>query len=329
MYKKELILKQEKKNSCVVQVEGGIGKNLALTSLIKKLKTLYNSVYVFSPYPDLFNGIATRSFPFDVQYGYEDYFLKADDIFYPEPYRQPDFRKHRIGICEAFFRCCNIDYNGEKPEIKFTAVELDLAKKIKKDIGTFIIVQFHGGVSPYNDPRQPQPNINIVKNYPTELAEELVKKIREKYKCNVVNFAIPNENKINGTIELQMPYRSWFALLNESETFISIDSTLQHAGAAIKKHGYVLWGGTDPKMYGYEMHANITGECENIHCSRPYFVPSSDIVNNQVFDCPTKKCMKISPDKIMSKLKFDIKAIQQPTIDLTAHICQHNCGNIK
>lgn len=308
---------------CVLQGEGGIGKQIASTCLIPELKKKYEQIYVFSSYPDIFWGLADRSFAFEVPYGYQDYYQKADDIFFPSPYRNSDFRKQRISLCESYYKCLNFEYKGQQPKIILKSAEIDLAKKIKKDIGTFIIVQFHGSVSPYNQPNQPSPQHRIIKDYPKELAEELVQEIKKKYDIQVVNMHLPNENPIEGTLEIKLNYRQWFALLTQAETFVGIDSTLQHAGAALGKKGIILWGGTHPKMYGYNMHTNIMGECETIHCTRPYFVPSSDIVENQIYECPTKKCMNISIDKILKELKITNKIVKS-TIDLNQHICKRN-----
>lgn len=310
----------DKKKSCVLQGQGGIGKQIASTSLITELKKNYEKIYVFSSYPDIFWGLVDRSFAFEVPYGYQDYYEKADDIFFPSPYRNSNFRKQKINLCESYYQCLNLEYKDQQPQIILKSAEIELAKKIKKDIGTFIIVQFHGGVSPYNS-NQPKPQPKIIKNYPNELAEKLVEEIKKKYDIQIVNMHLPGENGIKGTLEINLPYRQWFALLMEAETFIGIDSTLQHAAAGLGKKGIVLWGGTHPKMYGYEIHTNISGECENIHCTRPYFVPSSDIVENQIYECPSKKCMNIPVEKIMQELKIT-KKIEKPTISLDQHICK-------
>lgn len=310
-----------KKNSCILQLEGGIGKMIAATALIKKLKTIYEKVYVFSAYPDIFWGLVDRSFSHNIPYGYEDYYRKADDIFFPSPYRDWEFRVHKISLAQSFFKCCGLEYSGELPELKLKHQEIELAKKIKKDIGTFFIIQFHGGKSPYAS-NEPNKNNSIAKDYPITLAEELIKKIKEKYNIQVANMHLPNEYPVKGTLEINLPFRQWFALLLEAETYICIDSNLQHAGVALNKKGIVLWGGTDPKMFGYKIHKNIVGNCKNIHCTRPYFVPCSDIVENQIFNCSHKKCMNISPEIIIAELPV-LKNIQSPTIKLDQHIC--NC----
>jgi hypothetical protein len=311
----------EKKESCVLQLEGGIGKMIAATCLITELKKRYKKVFVFSAYPDIFWGICDRSFAANnVPYAYEDYYQKADDVFFPSPYRDHDFRAHRISLCEAFYKCCGFKYNGELPQLNLKKTEIELAKKIKKDIGSFVIIQFHGGKSPYTANQQNKKNI-IVKDYPVDLAEKLVNEIKKKHKVQVVNMHLQNEYPIKGALDIHLPVRRWFALLNEADDYICIDSNLQHAGAALKRPGIVLWGGTDPNMFGYKLHKNIAGDCKNIHCTRPYFVPSSDIVESQIFECPDKKCMEIQPEEIIKHIKIS-KTIFPPTIELDQHVCK-------
>mgnify|MGYP003639909977 FL=1 len=48
-----------------------------------------------------------------------------------------------------------------------------------------------------------------------------------------------------------------FALLVASKKRVLIDSCLQHAAAAYKLPSTVLWIGTSPKMFGYDLHKNI------------------------------------------------------------------------
>jgi len=48
-----------------------------------------------------------------------------------------------------------------------------------------------------------------------------------------------------------------FALLVASKKRILIDSSLQHAAAALNLKSTVLWVGTSPKVFGYKLHNNI------------------------------------------------------------------------
>ena len=45
--------------------------------------------------------------------------------------------------------------------------------------------------------------------------------------------------------------------LINSDKRILIDSCLQHAAAALKLPSVVLWNGTSPKVFGWDMHTNV------------------------------------------------------------------------
>ncbi len=49
----------------------------------------------------------------------------------------------------------------------------------------------------------------------------------------------------------------FFSILLHSKKRILIDSSLQHAAAALRKKSTVLWNGTSPKVFGYDLHDNI------------------------------------------------------------------------
>ena len=48
-----------------------------------------------------------------------------------------------------------------------------------------------------------------------------------------------------------------FTLLAVSDKRFLIDSSLQHAAAALNKPSTVFWIGTSPENFGYSMHDNI------------------------------------------------------------------------
>ena len=49
-----------------------------------------------------------------------------------------------------------------------------------------------------------------------------------------------------------------FSILAGSDRRVLIDSCLQHAAAAFKLKSTVLWVGTSPKVFGYNIHKNIS-----------------------------------------------------------------------
>jgi ADP-heptose:LPS heptosyltransferase len=46
-------------------------------------------------------------------------------------------------------------------------------------------------------------------------------------------------------------------MLREADTFVSVDTWLQHAAALHGVKGIVIWSVTDPKIFGRDMHVNL------------------------------------------------------------------------
>ena len=50
----------------------------------------------------------------------------------------------------------------------------------------------------------------------------------------------------------------YFSVLLHAKKRILIDSSMQHAAAAMKRPSTVLWNGTSPTVFGYDQHNNIS-----------------------------------------------------------------------
>ena len=58
-------------------------------------------------------------------------------------------------------------------------------------------------------------------------------------------------NQVLSTLE-------FFSLMLHTKKRILIDSSLQHVAAAMNLKSTVLWNGTSPKVFGYDIHDNIS-----------------------------------------------------------------------
>ena len=58
-------------------------------------------------------------------------------------------------------------------------------------------------------------------------------------------------------MDKKMSNMELFSLMVASDKRVLIDSSLQHAAAALNKKSIVLWVGTSPKVFGYDIHTNI------------------------------------------------------------------------
>jgi hypothetical protein len=293
----------------VVVLSGGIGRNVAFSAMIPKLAEKYGDFNIMSPWPDLFVDIpgVKRSMGLGAEYGYDDYF-KGQDRLVPEPYNNNAFFKKEIGLIEAFAQELDLEYDEEKdvPLIPLSPVFKNQIDALKKN-GKYIVVQFMGGNQAQNG--KPNENKIMVKDYPPQLIENLILAIKEMYPdYQIVNYGLNFEFNIAGTVSVaDLPYIAAPYLLAQAESFIAIDSNLQHFSVCkdVAKKGIVLWGATSPLSFGYKQNINLTGECplKDLHCTRPYFQFSSDVVAKGLpWVCKKPECINISIDLIMDEL---------------------------
>jgi hypothetical protein len=84
-----------------------------------------------------------------------------------------------------------------------------------------------------------------------------------------------------------------------SQKRILIDSSLQHAAAGMKLPSTVLWVGTSPKVFGYDMHSNI-------QANPPKFQPK--LISSYLFDYDfTGEPIQCPYDNVFEM--FDLKQI--------------------
>lgn len=110
-----------------------------------------------------------------------------------------------------------------------------------------------------------------------------------------------------------MGIREVIALLSKSETFVGVDSFLQHAGASVGKRGVVIWGSTHYKQNGYSMHINIVkNNCDIQPCRRPAWGFGLDMIATErgfeSWSCRRGyRCMEIDIEEVEKALRELIK----------------------
>jgi ADP-heptose:LPS heptosyltransferase len=91
------------------------------------------------------------------------------------------------------------------------------------------------------------------KNYPYWL--ELIKYLQEEH--NVVQLGIVGEPSLVPHHKFNLSLQQIKELLTASLFWVSVDSFLPHLAHHINKKGVVLWGVSDPKIFGYTYNLNI------------------------------------------------------------------------
>ena len=277
---------------CLVNVEGGLGKNIMLTSILKELKEKggYDEVYVISPYHDVFKVCSAVTDAFQPGLGtlYQELVLDPDcDVLWKEPYSNQKFIKKECHLFDAWAAEFGITLADkadtyipclDKVVEEYPALRQIADEKMNEWNHNFCLVQFTGGQSPLTPQKDqqgnPVPYMNaqetIKRNYAK--GEQVVQLLKEKWPgTTVVHFGLPNEPSVNGAIKIEVPYLTYRLLASEAKEIICIDSSLQHLATGVNPNVTVVWGETRPEHFGYACNRNIAAK--HVLNSQPYFKP--------------------------------------------------------
>jgi len=238
----------------VFQIDGGIGKVIASTSVAKAIKKKYpnDNLIVISGYPEVYlnNPNVFKSLQFgNINYFFTDYIEKKEALlFLHNPYLEVDYvqeNKHLIQVwCEMF----DIPYNGEMPEIYLTRRELDFYQNKYKSDKPILLMQTNGGA-----------NAELKYSFARDLPSNVVVKVIEHFlkDYNIVHVRREDQIGYANTTPIHAHFREILALTLLTQKRLLIDSFLQHACASMGLKSTVCWITNSPKVLGYELHDNI------------------------------------------------------------------------
>ena len=256
-------------------ISGGLGKNVAATSLIKPIKIKYpeRKLIIVCSYPEIFlsNPNIDRVYALGhTPHFYNDYVHDKDIIICnQEPYNQTGHVKKEKHLLESWSELLNIDITQDSlPELYFNYSQQKLYNKPSSSKPN-LIIQTGGG------PMDDKTPYNWTRDIPIEIAQNIVLKYKTNY--NIIQITKPEGYKLEGVevVTGGMSNMKLFSLLFNSEKRILIDSCLQHAAAALKLPSTVFWIGTSPKVFGYAGHNNLVANLPK---------KSNTIINSALFD---------------------------------------------
>lgn len=106
-------------------------------------------------------------------------------------------------------------------------------------------------ISPY--PRQLRNGKRNPKEYP--YWKGLVKLLEEKDK--VIQIGTKGEHQFVNEVLKDYPLEKIMNIVKQCKYWVSVDNFLQHMIHHIRKPGVVLWGRSDPNIFGYPENINI------------------------------------------------------------------------
>lgn len=248
----------------IFHLQGGIGKHVAATAVARVIKNNHpdRKLIVVCAYPDIFTNLdfVDRVYLLgNTSYFYQNYIQDKDSIlFHHEPYYTTDHIHKKLPLIQNWCKMYGLTYNGEQPTIKFNKVQYDLSRKFwVKNKKPIMVIHTNGGVMT-NDAKP----YAWTRDMPESVAQALVNHYKADYQIYQVTKV--NSPKLVGadhvfaTQQQSLTLMEFFSVLLHSSKRVLIDSSLQHAAAALNRPATVLWNGTSPAVFGYDLHTNIS-----------------------------------------------------------------------
>jgi len=247
----------------VWHVQGGLGKNVAATSLCKDIKDTYPDrklimvvswPEVFLNHPNIDRVYALGQCP----HFYDDYVHQKDTMIYRhEPYNQSGHIHRKTHLIHNWCDLLGIQYKEQTPKVIINYAQQQLVGMWNRDKPTMVL---HTNGGPIDGQKY---SYNWCRDIPGELAQAIVNKFHKTYHiyqiCRKDSVVLENVERVDQPLSnLEL-----FSMLASSKKRVLIDSCLQHAAVAFNLPSTVLWVGTSPKVFGYKLHKNVVAKVPN------------------------------------------------------------------
>ena len=243
----------------IFAIDGGLGKNIMGTAVLAAIRKQYKkaNIIVVSGHKDVFlNNPNVNEVLKNSSHIYKNY-LQNDDckVFIADPYHTSDYiteSNHLIKIwCDMF----NIEYNGEMPELFLSEVEKQYFEPFYKLDKPIMAIQPNGGNASQSQ------KYSWVRDIPSLVVEEIIEHYKKDY--SIVHVKQKDQITYKYTRGALDSFRSIAIMLLLSKKRLFIDSSAMHIATALNLPSVVTWVGTNPKVFGYKIHTNITANLGN------------------------------------------------------------------
>jgi len=248
----------------IINVEGGLGRAIAFSSILEKIGlkekigvvTMYD--FLFETNPNVICYDASNKNIFEET-------IKENEYIYCEPYTDIDFYKNKEHICTVI----NKIITGEKEFIKPKIYEhpvyikraedwINLQKQNNKKIMFIQPFSSTGGNKDENGNEIEDISYRSLKE---DFVKKIVNEFKEEYNIFLVkdNSQFCVDETINYTLEGIEDYFLFYSICKRIDVAICCDSFLPHLLEAVDSQAkvFVLWGATSEKNFGYDGHYHI------------------------------------------------------------------------
>ncbi len=250
---------KSKEKYLIWHVQGGLGKNVAATSLVSHLRTKYidRKIIIVASWPEVWmnHPMVDRLFHLgNTPHFYDDYIHNKDSIvFKHEAYNQTAHLNHSQHLIHNWCDLMDLEYeDNEKfhPKVILNYAQQQLTQRWIRQKPTMVL-HTNGG------PMEQKFSYNWSRDLPPELSQEIVNAFADRF--HIFHVCRKDSSILQGVERIDEPMGNieLFSILATSTSRVLIDSCLQHAAVAFQLPSTVLWIGTSPKVFGYDFHNNV------------------------------------------------------------------------
>ena len=242
-------------NTIIFQVDGGLGKSIMATAILKAIKKEYkkSNIVVITHYPDVFinnpnvNKVLHHQ---QVTSLYKTYIQnKNTKVFITDPYSTSDFITESNHLLKIWCELYGLKYNGELPEIFLSKGEKEYFEPFYRLDKPIMAIQPNGGAV-----EQPL-KYSWTRDLPASVVNEVVDYFKNDY--SILHIKRNDQMTYENTIGALDNWRSIAIMLTLSVKRLFIDSSSMHIATALNLPSVVGWIGTNPMVFGYDLHTNI------------------------------------------------------------------------
>jgi ADP-heptose:LPS heptosyltransferase len=242
-------------STVIFQIDGGLGKSIVATAVLKAIKKQYkkSNIIVITAYPDVFannpnvNKVLASGNTMGI---YANNILnKEAKVFIAEPYSTSDYITESAHLIKIWCDMFGVEYNGEMPEFFLSKAEKDYFAPFYRLDKPIFAIQPNGGGN--NQPLK----YSWTRDIPQPIVQEVINHFSNEYQ--VLHIKREDQLVYQNTLQAMDGFRSIAVLLSMSQKRLLIDSSSMHIATALNLPSVVTWVGTNPKVFGYDMHKNI------------------------------------------------------------------------
>jgi ADP-heptose:LPS heptosyltransferase len=239
----------------IFQIDGGLGKSIMATAILKVIKKEYkkSNIIVVTGYTDVFVGnpnVNKVLHPSQAVGFYKNYIHnKETKVFISDPYMTSDFITESNHLLDIWCKMYGLKYDNEQPEIFLSKGEKEYFAPFYKLDKPIMAIQPNGGAV-----GQPL-KYSWTRDFPASVVNEVVAQFKNDYA--ILHIKRDDQLIYENTIGALDSWRSIAIMLSLSTKRLLIDSSSMHISTALNLPSVVGWIGTNPKVFGYDLHNNI------------------------------------------------------------------------